>query len=236
MTVIKIADLSIGIENRYEHILLQARDYITDSEPVFTVSVSEEEIDAERVRSATDRPRGYYESIVAYRKIAARLPEHDAFLFHGSVIEYRGLAYIITANSGVGKTTHTRLWMREFAGEVDIINGDKPIVRLIDGTPYAFGTPWQGKENYGKNACARLGGIAFLERGAVNLAGRISPSDAVTRFMKQIYIPKHSAAATVKTMSLADRVIRGVRLILLECNMEPEAAHVCRAALTEDDA
>ena len=236
MTVIKIADLCIGIENRYTHIELQAKDYITAEEPLFTVSVTEQEIDEERERSATDRHRGYYESIVAYRKIAARLPEYDAFLFHGSVIEYRGGAYIITANSGVGKTTHTRLWLREFSGEVDIINGDKPIVRIIDGIPYAFGTPWQGKENYGKNASAPLLGIAFLERGAENSAGRISAPEAVTRFMKQIYIPKHSAGATVKTMSLADRVIRGVRLVLLECNMEPEAAHVCRAALTGDDA
>ena len=236
MTVIKIAELSIGIENRYDHIVLQAKDYITDSAPLFTVSVSEEEIDAERIRSATDRPRGYYESIVAYRKIAARLPEYDAFLFHGSVIEYKGAAYIITANSGVGKTTHTRLWLREFPHDTDVINGDKPIVRIIDGIPYAFGTPWQGKENYGKNASARLFGIAFLERGAENKAKSISSSEAVTRFMKQIYIPKHSASATVKTMTLADRVIRGVRLVLLECNMEPGAAHVCRAALTEEDA
>lgn len=236
MTVIKIADLSIGIENRYAHIEKQASDYITDGEPLFNVSVTEEEIDEERISSATNRPRGYYESIVSYRKIAARLPEYSAFLFHGSVIEYGGKAYIITANSGVGKTTHTRLWMREFSGEVDIINGDKPIVRLIDGVPFACGTPWQGKENYGKNAIRPLAGIAFLSRGERNVASEISPSEAVMRFMKQIYIPKQSADATVKTMMLADRVIRSVRLVSLECNMEPEAAYVCRAALIGDDA
>ena len=236
MTVIKIADLCIGIENRYDHIELQAKDYIAYEEPLFTVSVSEEEIDDERTRSATDRPRGYYESIVAYRKIAEKLPEYDAFLFHGSVIEYKDRAYIITANSGVGKTTHTRLWLREFAEEVDIINGDKPIVRIVDGIPFAYGTPWQGKENYGKNARCQLHGIAFLERGEKNLASRITPTQAVTRFMKQIYIPKQSASLTLKTMTLADMIIRGVRLVLLACNMDPEAAHVCLSAFTEEDA
>ena len=66
MTVIKIADLLVGIENRYDHIALQAKDYIADGEPVFTVSVSEEDIDAERLRSATERGRGYYESSFYY--------------------------------------------------------------------------------------------------------------------------------------------------------------------------
>ncbi len=234
MTVIKIADLLVGIENRYDHIALQAKDYIADGVPEFTVSVSEEDIDAERLRSATDRGRGYYESIVAYRKIAAKLPEYDAFLFHGSVLEYKESAYIITANSGVGKTTHTRLWMKEFAGEVDIINGDKPIVRFIDGVPTACGTPWQGKENYGKNVMRPLRGIAFLSRGEENRAEKINASSAATRFMKQIYIPIESVKNTARSMVLADRVLRAVKLVSLECNMDPEAAHVCRAALTED--
>ena len=236
MTVIKIAGLNIGIDNRYPHLELQVRDYITNEAPLFCVSVTEDEIDGEKSFSATDRPRGYYESIVAYRKIAEKLSEYDAFLFHGSVIEYKDMAYIITANSGVGKTTHTRLWISEFSGEVDIINGDKPIVRIIDGVAYACGTPWQGKENFGKNAIRPLRGIAFLSRGAENRASSVSPSDAVLRFMKQIYIPKESASGTVTTMLLADKVINAVRLVSLECNMDPEAAHVCRAALTSDEA
>lgn len=235
MTVIKIAGLCIGIENRYRHIEIQAKDYLTDESPLFTVSVSEEDIDEERSFSGTDYPRGYYESLIAYRKIAAKLPDYDAFLFHGSVIGMGGSAYIITANSGVGKTTHTRLWLSEFSGEADIINGDKPILRFINGAPYACGTPWQGKENYGKNDMRPLRGIAFLERGEKNIAHSISTDEAVIRFMKQIYIPKAHPLATSKTMVLADRTIRSVKLVHLECNMDAEAAHVCRAALTTDD-
>ena len=51
------------------------------------------------------------------------------------------------------------------------------------------------------------------------------------RFMSQIYLPKKSKVALIKTMNLADRVLRGVKLVHLECNMNPEAAHVCRDAL-----
>ena len=231
MITIKIAGLPIGVDNRFEHIKIQARDYLTDLEPLFTVSVNDDDIEAEKKSSGTDYPSGYYESIIAYRKIADRLFEYDGFLFHGCVIELDGKAYIITASSGVGKTTHTRLWLSEFGKEVSIINGDKPTVRIIDGVAYACGTPWKGKEGYGRNTMKPIAGIAFLARGEKNTAHEISATDAVTRFMTQIYLPRKNPTALTKTMLLADKVIKSVRLVALECNMEPEAAHVCRAAL-----
>ncbi len=231
MITIKIAEISIGIDNKYQNIVYLAKDYLTDEEPEFTVSVTDGEIEEERVSSETDYTSGYYESIIAYRKIAERLPDYDAFLFHGSVIEYGEKAYIITAHSGVGKTTHTRLWMSEFGDKVKILNGDKPTVRIINGEAYACGTPWQGKENYGRNVIRKIAGFAFLTRGEVNKAYAIAPSDAVMRFMSQIYLPKKSKSALLKTMNLADRVLKDVKLVHLECNMNPEAAHVCREAL-----
>ena len=233
MIVIKIADLPIGIDNRFSHIETLASEYLTDQSPVFTVSVTDSEIEEERTISGTSYGDGYYESIVAYRKIAEVLPDYDAFVFHGSVISMGEKAYVITANSGVGKTTHTRLWLDVFSEQADILNGDKPIIRLIDGKPFACGTPWKGKEAYGKNAMLVVGGIAFLSRSETNKAEIISPAEAATRFMSQIYLPKKSKSALIKTMRLADRVIGGVRLVSLQCNMEREAALVCKRALAD---
>lgn len=235
MITIKIAKLPIGIDNRFDYIEYLARDYITDEPPLFTVAVSDAEIREEMRISETNYEPGYYEGVVAYRKISERLPAYDAFMLHGSVIECGGKAYIITANSGVGKTTHTRLWLSAFGGEVSVLNGDKPIIRFMNGKPYACGTAWQGKENYGRNAIVEVGGIAFLSRAEKNFAAPISPSDAVMRFMSQIYLPKKSTEALSVTMRLADRMIRSVKLVALECNMEPEAAYVCRRALIGND-
>ena len=233
MITIKIAGLAIGIDNRFSDVERMTQEYTTADKPLFSVTVSDEDIKKEREESQTDFNDGYYEFTVAYRKIAERLSEYDAFLFHGSVIDLAGNAYVITAPSGTGKTTHTRLWLEEFSGEASILNGDKPIIRIIDGIPYACGTPWQGKERYGKNEIRPLRGFAFLTRGAENRATPIEPSEAVTAFMTQIYLPKQSQMGLIKTMRLADTVIRGVKLVSLECNMDPEAAHICRAALTK---
>ena len=231
MLTIKFASLAIGIDNKYQQIARLSKDYLTDEPPLFTVSVTEEDIEKERVNSETSFSPSYYESIIVYRKIAEKLPEYDAFLFHGSVIELRGKAYVITAHSGVGKTTHTRLWLSEFGDEVSILNGDKPTIRIIDGIPYACGTPWQGKEDYGKNDMKPIAGFVFLSRGEKNIAYEITPADAVIRFMSQIYLPKESKAQLAKTLSLADLVIKSSKLVHLECNMSGEAEHVCRKAL-----
>ena len=235
MFTLKIADLAIGVDNKYDRVFLMSRDYLTDEEPVFTVSVSDEEIEQERRVSDTDCSAAYYESIVIYRHISEKLPLYDAFLFHGAIMETEKAAYAITANSGVGKTTHVSLWMSEFS-DVKILNGDKPLIRILDGIPFVYGTPWQGKENYGHNGKKPLSAIVFLKRGEENCAEKISPSEAVMDFMSQIYLPKRSPVTLSKTMNLANKVINTVRLLRLKCNMNPEAAHVCRAALEADEA
>jgi hypothetical protein len=233
MITVKIADLAIGIDNRYSYISEYAKDYLTEEKPLFTVKVTDEDIEAERAESPEEFSDAYYESIAAYRKIAEILPSYDAFLFHGAVIELDNKAYIITANSGVGKTTHLKLWLSRFGEEVGILNGDKPTLRFIDGVPYASGTPWRGKEGYGKSGIKEISGIAFLERGEKNRAYRIEPSEAAVKFVSQTYLPKKDKLMLIKTLNLSNRLINSVRLVRLECNMEPEAAEVSRKALTE---
>lgn len=235
MITIKIADISIGIDNKYLHIVDLARDYLTDTTPEFTVSATESELDKEASLSECEFTRGYLEAVVVYRKIAEQLPRYDAFVFHGAVLSYDGEAYAVTARSGVGKTTHTRLWHDAFGDRVHYLNGDKPIVRLIDGVLYACGTPWQGKEDYGRNEMLPLRSIAFLERGEQNRAFEISISDAAVRLASQIYIPKENRVNTLLAMSLLDKLIKGVRLVRLECNMDVSAAHVAMKAMTKGE-
>lgn len=232
MIVIRIADIPIGIDNKFSYITRLAKDYLTDEAPLFTVSVSDAEREKERSLDVGISDDGYLEGIVAYRKIAEELPKYDAFVFHGAVLNVEGRAYAFTAKSGVGKTTHTRLWLSEFGEKAHYLNGDKPVIRFIDGAPYAFGTPWRGKEGYGTNESAPLLAIALLERGELNSARTINSTDSVLKLMGQIYLPKDPTAALL-TMRLADRITKTVKFVELKCNMEPDAAHVAYAALAD---
>ena len=222
MLTIKVADIPIGIDNKYRHIEWLAKDYLTDEEPHFTVSASPEELVREQSFSEEVFSDGYLESTVVYRKIAERLGEYDAFVFHGAVLEVDGSAYAFTARSGVGKTTHPRLWLQLFGDRARYVNGDKPIIRFIDGKPYAFGTPWRGKEAYGTNTSSPLVGIAFVERGAENKAEAADPDVYSTSLLSQMYIPRRAGAAQ-KVLSMCARLIESVQLVRLECNMDPDA-------------
>ncbi len=232
MIVIDLADIPVGIDNRYPYLEKLTRGYLTDEPPAFTVSVDDSDIEREHATSEESFTDGYLESIVAYRKIAERLPEYGAVVFHGAVLCLDGKAYAFTAPSGVGKTTHTRLWLSELEGAY-YINGDKPVIRIVDGTPRAYGTPWRGKEGYGTNRSAPLSAVALLERGESNTADIIDKSAATVGLVKQIYIPKDPAAAAL-AMRVADRIISSVRIFSLKCNMEPEAAVIASRAMIDD--
>lgn len=230
MLVLKLADLAIGIENKYSLIERQSKDYITDEAPIFTVKVTDEDIEREGAMADDVHTAAYLEYIAAYRKIAERLPEYGAVVFHGAVLNFDGDAYAFTARSGVGKTTHTRLWLSAFGERVHYLNGDKPIIRMIDGVPHAYGTPWRGKEGYGINESAPLRAVALLERGIQNSAVEVEAKDGVMRLMKQIYLPK-SPAAVALTMRVASAIASSVRFVELKCNMDPEAAKVAASAM-----
>ena len=230
MTVIKIAGIPIGLECRFKYTEHYVKDYVTDEAPIFTVSASDAEIEREYEISGIRIPAEYAENVVMYRKIAERLSDFDAIVFHGAVLEYDGIAYAVTAHSGVGKTTHTRIWLSEFLDKVKILNGDKPILRLINGAPHACSTPWMGKEGYGYNAIRPLGGIAFLARGIENKSRKIASSDAVMRFMNQVYLSKGNVITLTKSMRVVDGILSRTPLYEFECNMQPDAAHVARDA------
>lgn len=63
---------------------------------------------------------------------------------HSSVVVHRGRAVLCLGESGTGKSTHTRLWLKHIDG-CHLLNDDSPIVTLRDGIATAYGSPWSGK-------------------------------------------------------------------------------------------
>ena len=121
----------------------------------------------------------YMESGVQF---AFKLLRHGGIYLHASAIEVDGYAYLFSGPSGVGKSTHTGLW-QSILPHACIINDDKPALRRLDGTWYAYGTPWSGKHHINKNKKAKLAGICFLARGRENSIRRLEEAEAVSRLV-----------------------------------------------------
>ena len=232
---LSLAGLNVEAETRFEFSDNLTKDYLSCSENTdFSVSVTDEDIQREAEASEIKYGKGYLESIALYRKIAEKLPYYDAVVFHGAVIAYNGGAYAFTARSGVGKTTHIRLWLERFGDKVHILNGDKPILRVIDGVVYASGTPWRGKEGYGIPEMLPLRTVAFIDRSEEPSAREITTSEALMRFASQIYVPNEPRAAAL-SLSVLNRIISSVKLVDVKANMKTESAEVSFAALTGED-
>lgn len=228
MFTIKIANITVCIENRYPHVRRLCEGYIVEDveQADLYVSISEDELGQQLAACKFPTSAAYAEGICVYRKICEQIPERfGAFLFHGAVIEYEGRGYVFAARSGTGKSTHIALWQKHFGEAVRVINGDKPIMRFDGDTLYAYGTPWCGKEGLGTNASVPVKGLCFLERGEKNTIVRISPADAVMRAFEQVLTPTDLSSVDVM-FPLLDRLLLNTPCYLLTCNMEEEAAAV----------
>ena len=225
MFCIKIAGLTVGIDNRYRHAEHLCRDYICHGEPSFCVRVTDDEIRAEMAAASSEVTPDYAESICIYRTICKTLPEYGAFLLHASVVECDGLSYAFAATSGTGKSTHTALWLRHFGERARIINGDKPILRFDGDRVMVCGTPWCGKEGYNVNAESPLHALCFLERGDKNEIAPIDSGEAVMRIFPQILLPTDETAVD-RLFALLDRMLRQIPCYLLRCTVSDEAVRV----------
>ena len=143
MVRVQLAGISVQMNNRFPELEWLCRDYMTDEVPLITLAVTQEEIEEERAKQADIFTDGYLETVCLYRKLAPEMLNHNVFLMHASVIEVDGEGYAFLAHSGTGKTTQTRLWLEYFGSRARVINGDKPLIRMMpDGTFVAYGTPW----------------------------------------------------------------------------------------------
>lgn len=229
MFQIKIAGVVAAFDHHYGYIRQLCRDYHVSGEvPAFTVSVSREELEREREKAPGSLP--YLESLCLYRKFCQHMVDYDGFLVHSAVVEAGGQAVAFLAKSGVGKSTHIRLWREQF-DDVRIINGDKPVYREIDGCFYACGTPWMGKEFWGCNAMAPLKALCFLERGTENSLEPLPLGEASIRLFHQLLLPREQERMD-RFLTLVERMLETTPCWLLRCNRERPAAEVARRMLT----
>ena len=245
---IKLAGIPVGVRSLHESTRDLCRDYLTDEEPYFSVTSGEDEIAAERERSAkADEAEGrsvqpysdeYLETLAVYRKIAEEMTEWDILLFHGSVIAVDGKAYLFTAPSGTGKSTHTRLWRKvlpPLGHDVYMVNDDKPLLKFTDEAVFACGTPWDGKHHLSRNCMVPLKGVCRIHQAPQNEIRTMKAGDAWPVLFRQSYRPEDPAHAA-SVLRMLDRILTGVPLFELYCNMDSEAALVSWRAMGEKGA
>lgn len=150
---------------------------------------------------------------------------------HSSVTVNSGRAYMFLAESGTGKSTHSRMWLENIPGS-ELLNDDNPIVRVADdGSVTVYGSPWSGKTPCYRNASAPLGAMVQIRRSLTNAATPLSALEAYA-------LISSSSSGFRGITSMADGLHDTISAIalsqpcfVLDCRPDAEAALVCHKAV-----
>lgn len=229
--VYSIADYKFDILVKYGYSIDKLKEYEADlanTDCSFTVSDEElnEEFRYALKTTGYEFGKDYLEFVAINRKLAEWLPLNNAFLLHSVVVDVEGEGVAFMASSGTGKTTHMLLWQKLLGDKMKIVNGDKPFIRFFNdepNTPYAYGAPWQGKEEYGCNMRTKLKHLCFIERSKENSCEKIDIENAVNLIFNQVYMPKEPIAM-MNTIKFIDNIVSNCSLWKIKCNMDISAA------------
>lgn len=240
---IRVAEKVAAVSALFESSKDYCHGYLCEEKPDFSVTITPADIVMEREKSArTDRAEGVpvrtipdpqLEITAIQRKISEVLFAYDTLLFHGSVVAVDGVAYMFTAKSGTGKSTHTCLWRQLLGERAVMVNDDKPFLCVTDTDILVCGSPWNGKHRLGANICVPLKAICILERGAENRIEKIPAEEALYMLLQQSNRPSDGRMLP-KYMELVDAIAARVDFYRLQCNMELDAATVSYEAMSAE--
>ena len=229
---VRIAGMDARIRTAFPGVVSFLQAYtveaVPDSAPV--IGFSPEEIASERQRlmqigqseSANASDAGV-EWILIHTALSEYAVSRDVLLMHGSALCMDGAAYLFTAPSGTGKSTHARLWREAFGNRCRMINDDKPFLICRENETLVCGSPWMGKHGLGQNISVPLKAVALIRQSPENHIQPVSPAEIFPALYPQMYRPR-TAAGQVRALQLIRRVCRSAAFYQLDCNMDPEAA------------
>lgn len=233
---INIANMIVCIRGVYDTLQEYCKNYVIGSDKAedFAITVTPEDIQRERKKGEYgENSDNYIEIIITLLKLADELPDRNKLLMHGAVVAWKQSGYIFTAPSGTGKTTHVRLWEKYLGSDVEIINGDKPVLEIQEKEVIAYGTPWAGKERLQKDKRVPVKGICFLKQSKTNRIRRLDKSEALLLLLPQIYIMSVPPKAG-KTLELFSKILERVPVYEFGCDISEQAVQCSFKTLTTE--
>lgn len=185
------------------------------------INVDDSRVEA-AIKEHPELNQGDWEYMLTGSDFYTDLIKFNGILLHSSCVVVDGVAYAFSADSGTGKSTHTQLWLKHFGDRAYILNDDKPAIRIIDGKPYACGTPWSGKYDYSTPAVVPLAGICFLSRSETNQIKKADTGKAIYNIFSQT-VRRLGESRMNLLMDNLNEIFKLVPIYDLGCNMNDDA-------------
>lgn len=236
MALYSFAGLFVEMEPRYGKLQHNSEKYLYDgsAEPkdVMKVCVSDHYLELRHGEHPylSDESNEY---IWTGASFAYKLLDRNGFVLHSSAVAYDGNAYLFSADSGVGKSTHTGNWQKLFGEDrAVIVNDDKPALREIDGVFYACGTPFSGKGDVSRNVMVPVKALCFIHRSEKNEIRRLDSWEALGILFEQTLRPSAPEYAA-KVLEILDSFLEKVPVYSLGVTKDVSSAEFAYAELSK---
>ncbi|MCR5484373.1 MAG: hypothetical protein K6F09_02145 [Clostridiales bacterium] len=234
MALYRIADINVEYEPRFDMLRERSKKYLIGPSDKVNFKISIKNDDPSK---PGDNNSGLSDAECEYIAVGSSfykgLISFNGLLLHASAVAYENEAYLFSAPCGTGKSTHTSIWQKHFGKDkAVIINDDKPAIRLVNGIPYVYGTPFSGQFDISENISVKLKAITFLHRSDINTIKPMDGSKAIYSFLNQTIKPSEPELK-LKAYKTLDTILNSVPVFEMGCNMDEEAAEVAYKAMKE---
>ncbi|NDV78076.1 hypothetical protein [Dysgonomonas sp. 511] len=154
---------------------------------------------------------------------------------HASVIMHQNKSILFLGESGTGKSTHSKLWLKNI-DNTELLNDDSPFVSIgKDGNLYSWGSPWSGKTPCYKNKQIPTTAFVRIRQAPFNAIKRLSTIEAIGALLPSLP-PIFASDPTLsnlmhKSLSL---ILKQVPVYMLDCLPDADAAHLVHNTLKKD--
>jgi len=153
----------------------------------------------------------------------------DGVVLHASYILHNGQAILFTAPSGTGKSTQADLWVKH--RNARIINGDRAVIRIVNGQAVACGLPFAGSSRYCENVTAPLAAIVYLGQAPKTQITRLSGFRGFRRVWEGCSVNTWNRADMEAATKIVENIIGHVPVYYLPCTPDETAVEALEGVL-----
>ncbi len=151
---------------------------------------------------------------------------HGKYALHSASSYYQEKAWLYSASSGTGKTTHVKLWEKLYA--VPVLNGDLNLLGMEKDEVFVYGIPWCGTSGVYTTKKYPLGGIILLKRGTENRVCKLPQDERQLYTAQRMISPAWTEKQVDDSLLFAEKLSDRIPIRQLYCTQEPSAAAVMK--------
>lgn len=151
---------------------------------------------------------------------------HGKYALHSASNYYQEKAWLYSASSGTGKTTHVKLWEKLYA--VPVLNGDLNLLGMEKDEVFVYGIPWCGTSGVYTTKKYPLGGIILLKRGTENRVCKLPQDERQLYTAQRMISPAWTEKQVDDSLLFAEKLSDRIPIRQLYCTQEPSAAVVMK--------